>query len=77
MLGSLHSLQHSKTGDHMTLGKDIGISLGFLAGTTFGSGVAFLFRLQSYGVMGSVAIFGMIGAFAGLFIAKYGLRMNR
>ncbi|KQY88149.1 hypothetical protein ASD24_25870 [Paenibacillus sp. Root52] len=61
----------------MKLDKNIGISLGFLAGTTFGSGVAFLFRLQSYGVMGSVAVFGMIGALAGLFIAKYGLRMNR
>ncbi len=60
----------------MKLDKDIGISLGFLAGTTFGSGVAFLFRLQSYGVMGSVAIFGMIGAITGLVIAKSRHRMN-
>ncbi|WP_440118598.1 hypothetical protein [Paenibacillus sp. QZ-Y1] len=50
----------------MIITKETGISLGFLAGTTFGSGIAFLFRYQSYEVIASVAIFGIAGALAGL-----------
>jgi len=50
----------------MKLTKELGISLGFLAGTTFGSGVAFLFRLQSFEVVASVTLFGIAGAIAGI-----------
>ncbi|MGF9698283.1 hypothetical protein [Paenibacillus sp. MABNR03] len=53
----------------MQLGKDTGISLGFLAGTTLGSGIAFLFQFRAYEVIGSVAFFGIIGALAGLWTA--------
>ncbi|MGP3786510.1 hypothetical protein [Paenibacillus sp. 1A_MP2] len=40
----------------MKLTKEIGISLGFLAGTTFGSGIAFCFafkRMKSWPVLRS------------------------
>ncbi|MGO4730119.1 hypothetical protein [Paenibacillus sp. 2KB_22] len=53
----------------MKLTKELGISLGFLAGTTFGSGIAFLFRLQSVEVIASVTLFGIAGAITGLIMA--------
>ncbi|MCW3792429.1 hypothetical protein OM416_12605 [Paenibacillus sp. LS1] len=53
----------------MKLTKELGISLGFLAGTTFGSGIAFLFRLQSFEVVASVTLFGIAGAIAGIITA--------
>ncbi|WFR62008.1 hypothetical protein P9222_27610 [Paenibacillus amylolyticus] len=53
----------------MKLTKELGISLGFLAGTTFGSGIAFLFRLQSVEVIASVTLFGIAGAIAGIIMA--------
>ncbi|RAW17260.1 MULTISPECIES: hypothetical protein [Paenibacillus] len=55
----------------MKLTKEIGISLGFLAGTTFGSGIAFLFRFQAYEVMASVALFGIAGAITGLCVQQF------
>ncbi|WP_458462910.1 hypothetical protein [Paenibacillus sp.] len=53
----------------MKITKESGISLGFLAGTTFGSGIAFLFRLQSVEVVASVTLFGIAGAVAGIITA--------
>ncbi|WP_145319427.1 MULTISPECIES: hypothetical protein [Paenibacillus] len=53
----------------MKLTKELGVSLGFLAGTTFGSGIAFLFRLQSVEVIASVTLFGIAGAIAGIIMA--------
>ncbi|MCP1183332.1 hypothetical protein [Paenibacillus sp. 1781tsa1] len=53
----------------MKLTKELGISLGFLAGTTLGSGIAFLFRLQSVEVIASVTLFGIAGAITGLIMA--------
>ncbi|WP_339241093.1 hypothetical protein MKX40_09710 [Paenibacillus sp. FSL R5-0517] len=53
----------------MKLTNELGISLGFLAGTTFGSGIAFLFRLQSVEVIASVTLFGIAGAITGLIMA--------
>ncbi|MFX3647490.1 MAG: hypothetical protein ACE3K2_26770 [Paenibacillus sp.] len=53
----------------MKLTKELGISLGFLAGTTFGSGIAFLFRLQSVEVIASVSLFGIAGAITGVIMA--------
>ncbi|WP_338708326.1 hypothetical protein [Paenibacillus amylolyticus] len=53
----------------MKLTKELGISLGFLAGTTFGSGIAFLFCLQSVEVVASVTLFGIAGAIAGIITA--------
>ncbi|PQP82339.1 hypothetical protein C0Q44_12830 [Paenibacillus sp. PCH8] len=53
----------------MKLTKETGISLGFLAGTTFGSGIAFLFQFQSVDVIASVTLFGIAGAIAGLLMA--------
>ncbi|WP_154895994.1 hypothetical protein [Paenibacillus illinoisensis] len=55
----------------MQLGKDTGLSLGFLAGTTLGSGIAFLFQFQAYEVVGSVSLFGIIGALSGLWTAIF------
>ncbi len=43
----------------------IGPALGFLAGTTFGSGLAFLLGWQGYQVVSSVSIFGLAGALSG------------
>lgn len=55
----------------MQLGKDTGLSLGFLAGTTLGSGIAFLFQFQAYEVISSVAFFGIVGALSGLGTAVF------
>jgi hypothetical protein len=55
----------------MKLTKEIGISLGFLAGTTFGSGAAFLFHFQAYELMTSVTLFGIAGAIAGLCVQQF------
>ncbi|MGM1019752.1 MAG: hypothetical protein ACQEXV_04210 [Bacillota bacterium] len=40
---------------------DIACALGLLAGTTFGSGIAFLFGWQAYQALTSVSIFGVAG----------------
>lgn len=56
----------------MKFTKDIGIALGFLAGTTLGSGISFLFRFQPSHLMGTVAICGLAGVIAGLWTAAHG-----
>ncbi|MEF2968408.1 hypothetical protein V3851_21465 [Paenibacillus sp. M1] len=43
----------------------IGLALGFLAGTTLGSGIAFLMSWQPVTLMLSVAGFGLAGAALG------------
>jgi len=55
----------------MKFTKDIGIALGFLAGTTLGSGISFLFRFQPNHLMGTVAICGLAGVIAGFWAAAY------
>ncbi|MEK3851099.1 hypothetical protein C5G87_07795 [Paenibacillus peoriae] len=45
----------------MKFGTDIACALGLLAGTTFGSGIAFLFGWQAYRALTSVAVFGVAG----------------
>ncbi|MET3209190.1 UNVERIFIED_CONTAM: hypothetical protein ABIC26_002134 [Paenibacillus sp. PvR008] len=40
---------------------DIACALGLLAGTTFGSGIAFLFGWQAYRALTSVSVFGVAG----------------
>ncbi|MGO4529251.1 hypothetical protein AB4Z30_09240 [Paenibacillus sp. 2TAF8] len=50
----------------MKSSKHLGIALGFLAGTTFGSGIAFLFRFEPVQLMFCVAICGLIGTISGL-----------
>ncbi|ASR48196.1 hypothetical protein P4H71_05645 [Paenibacillus kribbensis] len=40
---------------------DIACALGLLAGTTFGSGIAFLFGWQAYRALTSVSVFGIAG----------------
>lgn len=53
----------------MIIEKKIGASLGLLAGTTFGSGISFLFRLQTYDLVWSVTIGGLIGIALGISIS--------
>lgn len=49
-----------------------GMALGFLAGTTFGSGIGFLLHWQSYNLIVIVSAFGFLGAAAGMWaIRKY------
>ncbi|QKS59470.1 hypothetical protein HUB98_26870 [Paenibacillus barcinonensis] len=55
--------------------KPIGLSLGFLAGTTLGSGIAFLLRLAPYPLMCCVALCGLAGMVSGLLTAM--IRQNR
>ncbi|MFD3257922.1 hypothetical protein ACE3MQ_04835 [Paenibacillus lentus] len=43
-----------------------GMALGFLAGTTFGSGVGFLLHWQSYNLVAIVSACGVLGAVAGI-----------
>ncbi|SCY74245.1 hypothetical protein SAMN05720606_108222 [Paenibacillus polysaccharolyticus] len=50
--------------------KHLGVALGFLAGTTFGSGIAFLFRFSPVQLMLSVALFGIAGILSGLLTSK-------
>ncbi|WP_342773020.1 hypothetical protein [Paenibacillus zeisoli] len=50
--------------------KSAGLSLGFLAGTTFGSGISFLLSWQSYDLVLLVSLCGAAGAFAGLYISQ-------
>ncbi|GAA0133718.1 hypothetical protein YSY43_05580 [Paenibacillus sp. YSY-4.3] len=45
-----------------------GMALGFLAGTTFGSGIGFLLHWQSYDMVAIVSACGVIGAAAGAWI---------
>lgn len=46
--------------------KEIGASLGLLAGTTMGSGIGFLLGWHSYNLMVLVSLFGFFGTAAGL-----------
>ncbi|WP_434751886.1 hypothetical protein [Paenibacillus amylolyticus] len=50
----------------MKSSKHLGISLGFLAGTTFGSGIAFLFRFEPLPLMLCVTMCGLAGILCGL-----------
>ncbi|WP_068619893.1 hypothetical protein [Paenibacillus tuaregi] len=50
--------------------KSVGLSLGFLAGTTFGSGISFLLGWQSYDLIILVSLCGAAGALAGLKISQ-------
>ena len=50
----------------MKASKHLGIALGFLAGTTFGSGIAFLFRFAPVQLMLCVTLCGLAGIFSGL-----------
>ncbi|KAA8784387.1 hypothetical protein EC604_11075 [Paenibacillus amylolyticus] len=54
----------------MKTSKHLGIALGFLAGTTFGSGIAFLFRFSPVQLMLSVALCGLAGILSGLLTSK-------
>lgn len=46
--------------------KQIGASLGLLAGTTMGSGIGFLLSSQAYHLIALVTFFGCVGMAAGL-----------
>ncbi|WP_410769742.1 hypothetical protein [Fontibacillus sp. BL9] len=48
----------------------MGAAFGFLAGTTFGSGLAFIMRWPSYPLIVSVSIFGLAGVIIGVFAGK-------
>ncbi|MCA1291660.1 hypothetical protein LBW89_01380 [Paenibacillus sp. alder61] len=48
----------------------IGPACGFLGGTTFGSGLAFLLGWMSYPVIASVSFFGLSGAVLGALAVK-------
>ncbi|WP_334075904.1 hypothetical protein [Paenibacillus sp. A14] len=48
----------------------IGPACGFLGGTTFGSGIAFLLGWTSYSVIASVSFFGLAGAALGAIAVK-------
>ncbi|MGF7045848.1 uncharacterized membrane protein YgaE (UPF0421/DUF939 family) [Paenibacillus sp. DS2015] len=50
----------------MNINKRIGASLGLLAGTTLGSGISFLFLLQTYDLVWCVTIGGVIGITLGI-----------
>lgn len=52
---------------YMRFRTDVACSLGFLAGTTFGSGIGFLFRWQGYDTVISVAVCGILGVLVGVF----------
>ncbi|MDO7906051.1 hypothetical protein Q5741_06410 [Paenibacillus sp. JX-17] len=58
----------------MRMGKDIGAALGLLAGTTFGSGISFLMRMEHTSTMLAVTLCGLLGAAAGITVS---LRLNR
>ncbi|RCX21794.1 hypothetical protein DFP94_102553 [Fontibacillus phaseoli] len=47
-----------------------GPAFGFLAGTTFGSGLAFIMRWQSYTLIASVSVIGLAGVIIGVFAGK-------
>lgn len=51
-----------------------GRALGFLAGTTLGSGIAFLLHWQSYNLVTIVSAFGVLGAALGMWAVKKYLR---
>ncbi|GIP27704.1 hypothetical protein J23TS9_28340 [Paenibacillus sp. J23TS9] len=50
----------------MRMGKDIGLALGMLAGTTMASGIAFLLGLEPFSLICTVSIGGAAGATAGI-----------
>ncbi|MFB5267478.1 hypothetical protein ACE41H_11895 [Paenibacillus enshidis] len=50
----------------MKVAKDTACALGWLAGTTLGSGIAFLLQWQSYDAVWSVAIGGAAGTMIAL-----------
>ncbi|AZK48077.1 hypothetical protein [Paenibacillus lentus] len=51
-----------------------GRALGFLAGTTLGSGIGFLFHWQSYNLVVIVSALGVLGAILGGWTVKMCLR---
>ncbi|WP_055108786.1 hypothetical protein [Paenibacillus ihumii] len=53
-----------------------GMALGFLAGTTFGSGIGFLLRWQSYDLVAIVSACGVLGTAAGLWAIRRYLRSS-
>ncbi|CAM2963272.1 hypothetical protein PASE110613_09845 [Paenibacillus sediminis] len=50
----------------MKIGKDVGASLGFLAGTTLGSGISFLYSMTATPTITTVSVFGVIGTALGI-----------
>ncbi|MBR2564378.1 MAG: hypothetical protein IKE29_07130 [Paenibacillus sp.] len=48
--------------------RHVGIALGFLGGTTLGSGISFLFRLEPVQLMLCVTLCGLGGILAGLLV---------
>ncbi|MGG3741427.1 hypothetical protein [Paenibacillus chibensis] len=50
----------------MQFGRDVGISLGILAGTTLASGLAFLMRLEPVSMIWTVSLGGVSGAAVGI-----------
>ncbi|MEC0239151.1 hypothetical protein P4H66_04605 [Paenibacillus dokdonensis] len=50
----------------MRMGKDIGLALGMLAGTTMASGIAFLMGLEPVSLICTVSMGGAVGATAGI-----------
>lgn len=51
-----------------------GMALGFLAGTTFGSGAGFLLHWQSYNLVTIVSVCGILGAATGIWAVNKNLR---
>jgi len=51
-----------------------GMALGFLAGTTFGSGIGFLLHWQSYNLVALVSAGGVIGAAIGAWTVRRAFR---
>ncbi|WHX50759.1 hypothetical protein QNH46_08975 [Paenibacillus woosongensis] len=47
-----------------------GMALGFLAGTTFGSGIGFLLHWHSYDLVAIVSACGVIGTAAGVWTVR-------
>lgn len=58
------------------IGRDSGMALGLLAGTTFGSGIGFLLGWHSYNLVWIVSICGVIGVLTGLWYAHRTLISN-
>lgn len=54
----------------MKFSTDIACALGLLAGTTLGSGIAFLFGWQAYRVLTSVTVFGIAGIFITIIVFR-------
>lgn len=50
--------------------KQIGAALGLLTGTTMGSGIGFLLGWHSFNLIVLVALFGLFGVVAGLWLGS-------